>query len=80
MIESMARDDRTVKLAMPGYQGPLIDSVFRSMNLSVEETPDSNICIPMPVAGTKRTCRSRLTMSAPEGKTDVPREPGRFRF
>lgn len=22
MIESMARDDRTVKLAMPGYQGP----------------------------------------------------------
>jgi hypothetical protein len=22
----------------------------------------------------------RLTMSAPEGKTDVPREPGHFRF
>jgi hypothetical protein len=30
--------------------------------------------------GTKRTCRGRLTMSAPEGKTDVPREPGHFRF
>jgi hypothetical protein len=29
---------------------------------------------------TKRTCRGRLTMSAPEGKTDVPREPGHFRF
>jgi hypothetical protein len=28
--------------------------------------------------GTKRTCRGRLTMSAPEGKTDVPREPGHF--
>jgi len=26
------------------------------------------------------TCRGRLTMSAPEGKTDVPREPGHFRF
>ncbi len=30
--------------------------------------------------GTKRTCRGRLTMSAPEGKTDVPREPKHFRF
>jgi hypothetical protein len=30
--------------------------------------------------GTKRTCWGRLTMSAPEGKTDVPREPGHFRF
>jgi hypothetical protein len=30
----------------------------------------------MSVSGTKRTCRGRLTMSAPEGKTDVPREPG----
>jgi hypothetical protein len=30
--------------------------------------------------GTKRTCWRRLTMSAPEGKTDVPREPGHFRF
>src|SRR5450755_4118406 len=29
---------------------------------------------------TKRTCRGRLTMSAPEGKTDVPRERGHFRF
>jgi hypothetical protein len=29
--------------------------------------------------GTKRTCRDGLTMSAPEGKTDVPREPGHFR-
>jgi hypothetical protein len=32
------------------------------------------------VHGTKRTCQGRLTMSAPEGKTDVPREPGHFRF
>jgi hypothetical protein len=31
-------------------------------------------------SGTKRTCRGRLTISAPEGKTDVPREPGHFRF
>jgi len=30
--------------------------------------------------GTKRTCRGRLTISAPEGETDVPREPGHFRF
>jgi len=30
--------------------------------------------------GTNPTCRGRLTMSAPGGKTDVPREPGRFRF
>jgi hypothetical protein len=29
---------------------------------------------------TNRTCRGRPTMSAPEGKTDVPREPGHFRF
>jgi hypothetical protein len=34
----------------------------------------------MSLLGTKRTCRGRLTMSAPEGKTDVPREPGHFRF
>jgi hypothetical protein len=27
------------------------------------------------LVGTKRTCRGRLTTSAPEGKTDVPREP-----
>jgi hypothetical protein len=27
----------------------------------------------------KRTCRGRLTRSAPEGKTDVPRKPGHFR-
>jgi GrpB-like predicted nucleotidyltransferase (UPF0157 family) len=32
------------------------------------------------VGSTKRTCRGRLTMSAPEGETDVPREPGHFRF
>jgi hypothetical protein len=32
------------------------------------------------VHGTKRTCRGRLTISAPEGKMDVPREPGYFRF
>jgi hypothetical protein len=32
------------------------------------------------VFGTKRACRGRLTISAPEGKTDVPREPGHFRF
>jgi NAD(P)-dependent dehydrogenase (short-subunit alcohol dehydrogenase family) len=30
--------------------------------------------------GTKQTCRGRLTISVPEGKTDVPREPGHFRF
>jgi hypothetical protein len=30
--------------------------------------------------GTKRICRGRLTMSAREGKTDVPREPGHFLF
>jgi hypothetical protein len=34
----------------------------------------------MTAFGTKRTCRGRLTISAPEGKTDVPREPGHFRF
>jgi hypothetical protein len=28
----------------------------------------------------KRTCRAGLTMSAPVGKTDVPRGPGHFRF
>jgi hypothetical protein len=36
--------------------------------------------IRMSVVGTKRTCRDRLTISAPEGKTDVPREPGHFRL
>ena len=40
---------------------------------------------PIPIAatlcvGTQRTCRGRLTISAPEGKTGVPREPGHFRF
>src|SRR3984893_663985 len=30
--------------------------------------------------GTRRTCRGRLTMSAPEGKTDGRREPGYLRF
>jgi len=30
--------------------------------------------------GTKRTCWGRLTMSAPEGKTDVPREPRALPF
>jgi hypothetical protein len=34
----------------------------------------------MSLIGTKRTCQGRLTMSVPEGKTDVPREPGHFRF
>jgi len=34
----------------------------------------------MSLVGTKRTCRGRLTMSAAEDKTDVPREPGHFRF
>jgi hypothetical protein len=29
---------------------------------------------------TIRTCWRPLTISAPEGKTDVPREPGHFRF
>jgi hypothetical protein len=32
------------------------------------------------VAGTFRTCRAGLTMSAVEGRTDVPREPCHFRF
>src|SRR5229473_3397915 len=32
------------------------------------------------MSATKRTCRGSLTMSAPEGKTDLPREPGHFRF
>jgi aspartokinase len=32
------------------------------------------------IGSTKRTCRGRPTMSAPEGKTDVPRGPGHFRF
>jgi hypothetical protein len=36
--------------------------------------------IPTSDFGTKRTCRGRLTMSAHGGKTDVPREPGHFRF
>jgi hypothetical protein len=27
-----------------------------------------------------RNDAGRLTVSAPEGKTDVPREPGHFRF
>jgi hypothetical protein len=30
-------------------------------------------------SGTNWTCWRRLTTSAPEGKTDVPREPGHFR-
>jgi hypothetical protein len=34
----------------------------------------------MLLVGTKRTCQGKLTMSAPEGKTDVPREPEHFRF
>jgi hypothetical protein len=33
-----------------------------------------------PILAAKRTCRGRLAMSSPEGKTDVPREPGHFRF
>jgi hypothetical protein len=33
-----------------------------------------------PLLAAKRTCWSRLTMSAAEGKTDVPREPAPFRF
>src|ERR1700716_4539812 len=33
------------------------------MNFSVEETPDSNVCIPMPVAGTFETCRRTRSMS-----------------
>ena len=33
----------------------------------------------MTAVGTKRTSRGRPTISAPEGKTDSPREPGRFR-
>jgi len=34
----------------------------------------------MSLIGTKRTCRGGLTMSAPEGKTDGPREPGHSVF
>src|SRR5450631_130539 len=30
--------------------------------------------------GTERTCRGRLTMSGPESKTDVPREPRTLPF
>jgi hypothetical protein len=30
--------------------------------------------------GTKRRCQGSLTMSAPQGETDVPREPGHFHF
>ncbi len=30
--------------------------------------------------GTKQTYQGGLTMPALEGKTDVPREPGHFRF
>jgi hypothetical protein len=33
-----------------------------------------------PILAAKRTCRGRLMMSAPEGKTGVPRKPGHFRF
>jgi hypothetical protein len=33
------------------------------MNFSVEETPDSNVYIPMPVAGTFETCRRTRSMS-----------------
>jgi hypothetical protein len=36
--------------------------------------------VPMSPPGTFETCRGRLTMSAPEGKTDVPREPGHLCF
>jgi hypothetical protein len=35
---------------------------------------------PMAPIGTFRTCRAGLTMSAVEGRTDVPREPCHFRF
>src|SRR5216684_1759209 len=34
----------------------------------------------MSLLGTKRTCRGRLMMSAPEGKTGVPHEPRTFPF
>jgi hypothetical protein len=34
----------------------------------------------MTAVGTKQTYQGGLTMPAPEGKTDVPREPGHFRF
>jgi hypothetical protein len=30
--------------------------------------------------GTKRTCRGGLTMSAVEGRTDIPRKRSHFRF
>src|SRR5258708_33595354 len=37
------------------------------MNFGVEETPDSNIYIPMPVAGTFETCRRTPSMSVYQG-------------
>jgi hypothetical protein len=47
---------------------------FTQMNFREFDAAHESVC------GTKRTCWGRLTMSAPEGKTDVPREPGHFRF
>jgi hypothetical protein len=35
--------------------------------------------VPPSNTGTKRTCRGSLMMSAPKGKTDVPREPGHLK-
>src|SRR5450432_798173 len=54
--------------------------VKRAMCVSALERGSRRIPVPMSAFGTKRTCRGRLTMSAPEGKTDVPRERGHFRF
>jgi hypothetical protein len=53
--------------------------VFVRSSRRFMEEGGNDLCITS-VAGTKRTCRGRLTISAPEGKTDVPREPGHFRF
>jgi len=43
---------------------------------NADRTPENSYCVAI---GTKRTCRERLTISAPEGKTNVPREPRHFR-
>jgi hypothetical protein len=45
-----------------------------------QRTPSASTAEFFNKIGTKRPCPGRLTMSAPEGKTDVPREPGHFRF
>ena len=52
----------------------------RDARTSGVTAPSSRILAADSVVGTKRTCWVRLTVSAPESKTDVPCEPGHFRF